>query len=106
MLRRLEISSDIAARVGAALGIDWTTIDPNEFRLGLELEIEREWRSPDTNPSYHDLECTGKVVLTHIEYSADHYTRLERLAAGDGACEALHLHAVRRERFQYAGSQN
>lgn len=106
MSRPLEISCNIATRVGAALEIDWAQIDHNEFRRGLELELEREWRNPDTNLSDHDLVITGQVVLAHIEASSDYYSRLERLAAGDGACEALHLHGIRRERFQYAGSRN
>jgi hypothetical protein len=106
MSRPLQISRNIATRVGAALEIEWTLIDHNEFRRGLELELEREWRNPDTDLSRHDLMVTGQVVLAHIEASSDYYSRLERLAGGDGACEALHLHAVRHERFQYAGSRN
>jgi uncharacterized protein DUF5661 len=104
--KQLEISLAIAARFGLDLELDWTRVDPDEFRLGLELEIEREWRNPDMKLNQHDLVCIGKIVLAHMAQCADYYTRLDQFHAGEDLCGARHPHEVWRKRLQSAGSRN
>ena len=40
MGQKQQISADTATQVGAKLGIDWTKVDRDQFRRGLEVELE------------------------------------------------------------------
>ena len=74
-------SSDDARRVGEAIGIDWSSapFDVEQFRRGLEVELEHGLRDPSTNVTGDDPVVTAKIALAHLNEFADHYTRLERM---------------------------
>ena len=76
-----RVGSDEAQRVGASLGIDWKKVDLEQFRRGLEVELEHGARDPETNVTNDDLSLTGKIAWAHLKEFPDYYTRLDKLEA-------------------------
>ncbi|MGE5610905.1 MAG: DUF5661 family protein [Bacillota bacterium] len=79
MARSQQISGDQAEQVGIKLGTDWTHVDLDQFRRGLEVELEHGARDPETNVTNDDLVLTGKVAWAHLKEFPDYYTRLEKM---------------------------
>jgi hypothetical protein len=52
-------------------------IDPEEFRLGLEVELEHGLRFKDTNVTNNHPLLTGLIVLAHFKESLDYYKLLD-----------------------------
>jgi hypothetical protein len=75
------VGSDEARRVGASLGIDWKKVDLEQFRRGLEVELEHGALDPETNVTNDDLSLTGKIAWAHLKEFPDYYTRLDKLEA-------------------------
>ena len=48
-----------------------------DFRAGLEVELEHGTRFPDANVTNNHPLLTGKIVLAHLKESMDYYKRLE-----------------------------
>lgn len=76
-----RITAEEAAAVGAALGIDWSKVNPEEFRRGLEVELEHGAHDPETNVTGDDIQLTGKIAWAHLKEFPDYYTRLDKLEA-------------------------
>lgn len=76
-----RFSADQARRIGANLGIDWTRVDFEEFRRGLEVELEHGSRDPQTDVTGDDPLITGKIAWAHLKELPDYYTRLSRMEA-------------------------
>ncbi|MDD2778417.1 MAG: hypothetical protein PHI16_05980, partial [Methanocellales archaeon] len=68
-----------AKRVGEALGIDWTEFDVEQFRRGMDVELEHGLVNPKTNVTNDDPMMTGKIALAHLNEFSDYYTRLDEL---------------------------
>jgi hypothetical protein len=68
-----------AREVGDALKIDWSLVDLEQFRRGLEVELEHGARDPETNVTNDDLAMTGKIAWAHLKEFPDYYTRLDKL---------------------------
>jgi hypothetical protein len=97
MAQQRQISVDDANQVGARLGLDWTRIDPEQFRRGLEVELEHGARDAETNVTNDDMELTGKIAWAHLKELPDYYTRLDRLEAvadDDGMAFAASAHSL------------
>jgi len=76
-----RISAEEARNVGSTLKIDWTKVDLEQFRRGLEVELEHGVRDPETNVTNDDLTLTGKIAWGHLKEFPDYYTRLDKLEA-------------------------
>ena len=76
-----HFSADDARRVGAEIGIDWDSapFDLEQFRRGMEVELEHGRHDPVTNVTDDDPALTGKIALAHLNEFPDYYTRLERM---------------------------
>jgi hypothetical protein len=61
------------------LGIDWSRFDVEQFRMGLDVELEHGLRDPSTDVTGNDPVLTGKVALAHLNEFADYYTRLAKM---------------------------
>ncbi len=68
-----------AAAIGAQLGIDWKAFDVEQFRMGLDVELEHGLVAPETNVSSDDPLTTGKIALAHLREFPDYYDRLEEM---------------------------
>ena len=76
---RRGISERKARRTGEELGVDWTRVDLEEFRRGMEVELEHGRRDPATDVTGDDLLLTGKIALAHLNEFPDYYTRLAKM---------------------------
>jgi hypothetical protein len=74
-----HFSSEEAKRIGEELGIDWLKFDLEQFRMGMDVELEHGLRDPSTNVTDDDPLMTGKIALAHLNEFPDYYTRLEKL---------------------------
>ena len=81
MKSKRPISTEEAERLGATLGVDWTKIPVEQFRRGLEVELEHGAHDPDTNVTDDDMTVTGKIAWAHLKEFSDYYTRLDKLEA-------------------------
>lgn len=81
MSARTHFSADDARRVGAEIGIDWASppFDLEQFRRGVDVELEHDLHDPATNVTDDDPVLTGKIALAHLNEFPDYYTRLERM---------------------------
>lgn len=78
---RRGFSAKDAEDVGTRIGIDWTSapFDVEQFRLGMEIELEHGLHDPGTNVTDDDPLVTGKIALAHLHELPDYYTRLEQM---------------------------
>ena len=70
----LEDETDI---IRAEVGAEALEIPLEEFRLGLEVELEHGLEFPDANVTNNHPILTGKIVLAHLKEMLDYYLRLE-----------------------------
>ncbi|HEY3311351.1 MAG TPA: DUF5661 family protein [Anaerolineales bacterium] len=68
-----------ARKVGEQLGLDWTKIDLEQFRRGLEVELEHGKLDSQTDVTGDNLLSTGKIAWAHLKEIRDYYTRLDQL---------------------------
>jgi hypothetical protein len=81
MATKRPVSAEEARNAGIALNLDWTKVDLEQFRRGLEVEFEHGARDPSTNVTDDDLVCTGKIAWAHLKEYPDYYTRLDTMEA-------------------------
>ena len=79
-------TKDQARAIATELGIDFKALgcDLEQFRMGLDVELEHGPRDPETDVTGNDPMITGKIALAHLTEFPDYYTRLavlEREAA-------------------------
>jgi len=74
-------SADEARRVGEEIGIDWASapFDVDQFRRGMDVELEHGLHDLLTNVTGDDPLVTGKIALAHLHEFPDYYTRLARM---------------------------
>jgi hypothetical protein len=76
-----RFTAEQARSTGIRLGLDWAKVDLEQFRRGLEVELEHGARDPETNVTNDDLILTGKIAWAHLKEIRDYYTRLDKLEA-------------------------
>ena len=81
MSNKRQFSVEEARSVGTQLRIDWAQIDLDQFRRGLEVELEHGAIDPETNVTGNDLVLTGKIAWAHLKEIRDYYTRLDQMEA-------------------------
>jgi hypothetical protein len=76
-----RFSADDARQVGAEIGIDWDSapFDVEQFRKGMDVELEHGLHDSATDVTSDDPIVTGKIALAHLNEFPDYYTRLERM---------------------------
>lgn len=78
---KTSFTTEEAKHIAKAIGIDFTTakFDPEQFRMGLDTELEHGRRNPQTNVTNDNPIMTGKIALAHLMEFPDYYTRLKKL---------------------------
>lgn len=71
-----EFSFEEARSIGEKIGISFSDIDIDQFRMGLSVELEHGSRNADTDITHDDLEKTGKIAWAHLLEIPDYYSRL------------------------------
>ncbi len=81
MSGRTSFTTEEARRVGEEIGIDWASapFDVEQFRMGMDVELEHGLHDRLTNVTDDDPLVTGKIALAHLREFPDYYTRLERM---------------------------
>lgn len=74
-----RFTTEDAERIGAALSIDWSEFDVEQFRIGLDVELEHGAVDPATDVTHDDPIMTGKIALAHLNEFPDYYTRLAEM---------------------------
>jgi hypothetical protein len=68
-----------AKETGEKLGIAWKEFGLEQFRMGMDVELEHGARDPKTNVTDDDPVLTGKIALAHLKEFPDYYTRLAKM---------------------------
>ena len=79
MTTKKRFTSEEARRIGETLGIDWSKFDVEQYRMGLDVELEHGLVDPQTNVTNDDPIMTGKIALAHLNEFPDYYTRLDKM---------------------------
>jgi len=81
MTETTRTTLDEARRVGDAIGVDWERYDLEQFRAGMDVELEHGSHDAQTDVTGNDPILTGKIALAHMKEFPDYYERLERMEA-------------------------
>jgi hypothetical protein len=83
MASKSTFTTEEAARIAKELGIDFSVeeFDLEQFRSGMDVELEHGARDPQTNVTGDDPVVTGKIALAHLREIPDYYTRLSAMEA-------------------------
>jgi len=79
MEAKKHFTEEEAKEVGEKLGIKWDKFDVDQFRRGMDVELEHGLVDPETNVSNDDPIITGKIALAHLNEFQDYYDRLEKM---------------------------
>ena len=72
-------TAEVAKEIGEKLGIDWSKFDVEQFRMGMDVELEHGKVDPNTNVTNDDPLLTGKIALAHLNEFPDYYDRLYKM---------------------------
>jgi hypothetical protein len=78
-MSKRSISAAEAKRIGEALPNPKTTVELEQFRRVLEVELEHGSHDPQVNATNDDEPLTGKIVWAHLKESPDYHTLLRNL---------------------------
>lgn len=76
-LEKGSISDDLAAAVAEFNGVDFQKYDKEQFRRGLEVEMEH------AKTVNFDLSAVGKIVTDHLDEYPDYYDRLAKIETAE-----------------------
>ena len=79
MSNKIGFTPEEARAIGEKLGLDWSKFDVEQFRMGLEVELEHGLVDPETNVTDDNTLTTGKIALAHLNEYPDYYTRLKTM---------------------------
>ncbi len=74
-----KFTTEEAKQLGEELGIKWDKFDVEQFRMGLNVELEHGTVSRLTNVTNDNPMMTAKIALAHLNEIPDYYTRLAKM---------------------------
>src|ERR1039458_1879955 len=83
MTSHSRFTLDEARAAGERIGIDWDTsaFDLEQFRKGMDIELEHGTRDPAGNETDDYVTMTAKIARAHLNEFPDYYTRLAKMEA-------------------------
>jgi len=75
----LVFTAEEAKAIGEKLGLKWDKFDVDQFRRGMDVELEHGTRDSLTNVTNDDPLTIGKIALAHLNEFSDYYDRLEKM---------------------------
>jgi hypothetical protein len=83
MSSHARFTLDEARAAGERIGVDWDTslFGLEQFRMGMDIELEHGTRDPATNVTGDDVIMTAKIARAHLNEFPDYYTRLAKMEA-------------------------
>lgn len=81
MKQKQSFTTNEALQIASIIGLDFNQekFDVEQFRMGLDVELEHGLISPKTNVTDNDPIITGKIALAHLNEFPDYYTRLAKM---------------------------
>lgn len=76
-IKGTDVDEKEAARILEIVNIAGMDIPLEDFREGLEVELEHGTMYPDANVTNNHPVLTGKIVLAHLKETMDYYKRLD-----------------------------
>ena len=78
---RKSFTTQQAAAVAEEIGIDFATadFDLEQFKRGMEVELEHGRRDPATDVTGDNPLVTGKIAWAHLKELPDYYERLQQV---------------------------
>ena len=71
------VSAGEAAKILKIVNVEKMKIPPEDFRMGLAVELEHGTRFKDANVTNNHPLLTGKIVLAHLKETMDYYRRID-----------------------------
>ena len=83
MSERAHFTADEARAAGERIGIDWarSRFDVEQFRMGMDVELEHGTNDPETDVTDDDVSVTAKIARAHLNEFPDYYSRLAVMEA-------------------------
>ena len=82
MTSKEHFTTEETNQIGEKLGIDWSKFDVEQYRMGLDVELEHGLIDAHTNITNDDPIMTGKIALAHLNEFPDYYARLDKMERG------------------------
>jgi hypothetical protein len=79
MTEKKITTPETAKKIGEQLGVKWDKFDVEQFRAGMDVELEHGRRDPHTDVTHDDPLITGKIALAHLNEFPDYYDRHEKM---------------------------
>ena len=79
MTNKKSFTTEEAKEIGEKLGVKWDKFDVEEFRKGMDIELEHGTIDPNTNVTNDDPLLTGKITLAHLNEIRDYNTSLLKM---------------------------
>jgi len=85
-------TAEQAHAAGEQIGIDWATsrFDVEQFRMGMDVELEHGTQDHATNVTDDDVVVTAKIARAHLNEFPDYYSRLAVMESEAEAFWAAH----------------
>jgi hypothetical protein len=71
------VSTQEASKIIAIVNTEGMAIPLEDFRMGLEVELEHGTRFSDANITNNHPILTGKIVIAHLKETMDYYRRID-----------------------------
>jgi hypothetical protein len=83
MSEKQVFTAEQARAAGEEIGIDWTSsrFDVEQFRMGMDVELEHGTQDHETNVTDDDVVTTAKIARAHLNEFPDYYSRLAVMEA-------------------------
>ena len=83
MTAKPHFTADEARAAGERIGVDWRTsrFDVEQFRMGMDVELEHGTQDLGTNVTDDDVDVTAKIARAHLNEFPDYYSRLAVMEA-------------------------
>jgi hypothetical protein len=76
-VQEAKVPAEEARIILKEVNVEGMPIPLEEFRVGLEVELEHGTRFKDANVTNNHPVLTGKIVLAHLKEAMDYYERLD-----------------------------
>ena len=76
-LTEAKVNMEEAAAIQKLIGSEALAVSSEDFRDGLEVELEHGLAFSDANVTSNHPILTGKIVLAHLKETLDYYVRLQ-----------------------------
>jgi hypothetical protein len=77
LLTKPEVTLEEAEAILSEIDTGDMKVSPENFRIGLEVELEHGIRFPEVNVTNNHPILTGKIAIAHFKETLDYYQRLD-----------------------------